>query len=69
MSGSQIAALIFGKILLIPGGCFLAFGIVDVGKDPTLLVPGVGILVVAALLFWMAFRNRDRPAPSSRRSS
>ena len=27
MSGGQIAALVFGVILLIPGGCFMVFGI------------------------------------------
>ena len=27
MSGGQIAALVFGVLLLIPGGCFTVFGI------------------------------------------
>ena len=32
MTGGQIAALIFGLLLLVPGGCFLFFGIGLMGE-------------------------------------
>jgi hypothetical protein len=68
MTGGQIAALIFALLLLFPGGCFLFFGIVltpgtAVGAPFLLLLIGVAILVLAGLLFWLAFRRR--PAPPS----
>ncbi|HEV2333947.1 MAG TPA: hypothetical protein VGS13_00465 [Stellaceae bacterium] len=70
MSGGQIAALIFAILLLLPGGCFLFFGVVFLNGlglsehpqsnefDPSLLLIGIGIVSVAALLFWVAFRRR-----------
>jgi len=68
MKGGQIAALIFAILLLLPGGCFVFFGFVflhGLGEyphsdefDPSLLLIGLGILAVAALLFWVAFRRR-----------
>jgi hypothetical protein len=78
MSGGQIAALIFAILLLLPGGCFVLFGIVFLNGlglsehpqsdefDPSLLLIGLGILAVVALLFWVAFRRRsarDVPPP------
>jgi hypothetical protein len=33
MSGGQIVALIFAILLLLPGGCFLLFGIGDANKS------------------------------------
>ena len=65
MSGGQVAALIFAIILLIPGGCFLFYGI-DLsghhdefaGLGATLLIVGLVILAVAGLLFWVAFRKQ-----------
>ena len=72
MSGGQIAALIFAILLLLPGGCFLIFGVgflfdqhsyADVAYA---LIPiGLGILTLAGLLFWLAFRRR-RPTVSGR---
>jgi membrane protein implicated in regulation of membrane protease activity len=71
MSGGQIAALIFAIILLLPGGCFLFFGITMVSaKDPIATSVAPFMLIVAAILlslivglFWIAFRRR-RPGPS-----
>jgi membrane protein implicated in regulation of membrane protease activity len=72
MSGGQIAALIFAILLLLPGGCFLIFGVgflfdqhsyADVAYA---MIPiGLGILALAGLLFWVAFR-RPRPTVSGR---
>ncbi len=67
MTGGQLAALIFALILLLPGGCFLFFGIgllnephmSDVGA--LALVAGIAILAVMGLLFWVAFRRRAPP--------
>jgi LPXTG-motif cell wall-anchored protein len=70
MSGGQVAALIFAILLLLPGGCFVVFGIIFLNGlglsehpqsnqfDPSLLLIGLGILAAAALLFWLAFRRR-----------
>ena len=67
MTGGQITALIFAILLLLPGGCFLFFGIVltpgtAVGTPSLLLLIGVAILSVMGLLFWVAFRRRP-PSP------
>ena len=69
MTGGQIAALIFAILLLLPGGCFLFFGIAltpgtAVGTPSLLLLIGVAILVLAGLLFWLAFR-RPTPPPGA----
>ena len=67
MTGGQIAALIFALLLLLPGGCFLFFGIgmlTDSQLSDTgglLLVVGIVILAVMGLLFWLAFRKRPPP--------
>jgi membrane protein implicated in regulation of membrane protease activity len=70
MSGGQVFALIFAILLLLPGGCFVFFGIVFLNGlglsehpqsdkfDPSLLLIGLGILVVVALLLRVAFRRR-----------
>ncbi len=69
MRGDQIAALIFAILLLLPGGCCVFFGFVFLhglnleGHQsaefyPSLLLLGLGILAVAGLLFWVAFRRR-----------
>ena len=65
MSGGQIAALIFAILLLLPGGCFLIFGIgflfdqhsyADVAY---VMIPiGLAVLAMAGGLFWLAFRRR-----------
>jgi hypothetical protein len=67
MSGGQIAALVFGVILLIPGGCFTVFGIGFLGDatadgmGPPLLIIGLLILGFAAFLGWVAFHKRKPP--------
>jgi hypothetical protein len=63
VSGGQIVALIFAILLLLPGGCFLFFGIVlapgtAVANPFLLLLPAGAILSVAGLLFWLAFRRQ-----------
>ena len=67
MTGGQIAALIFAILLLLPGGCFLIFGI-NLLSDPQVsdaaplaLLVGLAILAVMGLLFWVAFRKRPPP--------
>jgi hypothetical protein len=67
LSGGQIAALVFAVILLIPGGCFLVFGIGTLG-DPTaygigppFTIIGLVILGFAAFLGWVAFGKRKPP--------
>jgi membrane protein implicated in regulation of membrane protease activity len=67
MKAGQIVALIFAILLLLPGGCFLVFGIglSDQYADDReaalklLLVAGA-ILSLAGLLFWFAFRRRTK---------
>ena len=69
MTGGQIAALVFAILLLLPGGCFLIFGIgflfdqhayADVAY---VLIPiGLAILAVAGHGFRIAFHRR-RPEP------
>jgi LPXTG-motif cell wall-anchored protein len=73
MTGGQIAALIVAVLLLLPGGCFVFFGFIFLHGfnpdhasnpnefDPALLLIGLGILAVAVLLFWVAFRRRRNP--------
>ena len=74
MSGGQIVALIFAILLLLPGGCFLLFGIADAKRsraytcvsgcgmpDYMVMLP-VAVAILARLLFWLAFRRRS-PAP------
>ena len=69
MSGGQIAALIFAILLLLPGGCFLLFGIgfaTDSNPQfsdaaPLLLGVAAAILALTGLLFWLAFRRRAPP--------
>ena len=69
MRRGQIAALIFAILLLLPGGCCVFFGFIFLhgfnpeghrsgDLDPSLLLFGLGILAVAVLLFWVAFRRR-----------
>ena len=67
MSGGQIAALIFAILLLLPGGCFLLFGIdvatmqnrmlSDRAVGALLLLIAAAILALAGWLFWLAFRR------------
>ena len=58
MGGLQIAALIFAILLLLPGGCFLFFGVVIL--PPLVLIAAV-ILGLAGWLFWFAL-GRTPPA-------
>jgi len=73
MRASQIVAVIFGALLLLPGGCCLFFGAMFVGDTGGMDFSGLGtmllliaaaILGVAGLLFWLAFRKRP-PLPDS----
>jgi len=59
MSGGQIAALICAIVLLLPGGCFLFFGVAVL---PPLLLIAFIILGLAAWLFSFAFRRLPPPA-------
>ena len=68
MSGGQIAALIFAIILLLPGGCFLVFGIgfaTDTNGYASvalvMLPIAAAILSLARLLFWVALHHRPGP--------
>ena len=70
MKGGQIAALFFAILLLLPGGCFLVFGIGlsdqyadDREAAVKLLLVAAAILALAGLLFWVAFRRRNRGDP------
>ena len=65
MSGGQIAALIFALLLLLPGGCFLLFGINFAVGAPgysdiayVLLPIAAAILGLTGFLFWLAFRRK-----------
>jgi hypothetical protein len=64
LSGGQIAALIFALLLLLPGGCFLVFGIGFANdrqySDVSLVMLPIAaaILGLSGLLFWLAFRRR-----------
>jgi LPXTG-motif cell wall-anchored protein len=67
MSGGQVAALLFAIILLLPGGCFLVLGI-SLTTDRqyadmafVALPIAAGILALAGLLFWAAFRRKRNP--------
>ena len=68
MTGGQIAALIFGLLLLLPGGCFVFLGFTMMSESTDfgtmMLVVGLIILAVMGLLFWLAFRKRP-PSPGA----
>ena len=66
MTGGQIAALILAILLLLPGGCFLFFGIglgIDDSAGFLLLIPAAIILGICGLLFRLAFRRKTPPSP------
>ena len=70
MTWGQIAALIFAILLLLPGGCFMIFGVAfaldaaQFADMALLLIPiGLAILALAGVLFWVAFRRRRAEAP------
>ena len=65
MTWGQVAALIFAILLLLPGGCFMIFGVAFALDAPGftdlafLLIPiGLAILGLAGFLFRVAFRRR-----------
>ena len=58
----QIAALIIGSMMFLPGLCFLVFGIGGGFGDSSLLLIGLAILAVVAWLAYIAFK---RPPSSS----
>ena len=70
MSGGQIAALLCAIVLLLPGGCFLVFGIGFAGERQSglselglvMLLVAAAILGLAGFLFWVAMRRRHPPA-------
>jgi hypothetical protein len=68
MGGGQVAALIFALLLLLPGGCFVVFGISMLADhqfgDTGGMLLFIGSVIVAAMgfLFWLAFRKRPPPA-------
>jgi len=71
MSGGQIVGLVFAILLLLPGGCFLFFG-VGLSLDKQMLALGNVLLIIAAillggsgLLFWDVFRRRKPKNPPS----
>lgn len=59
MSGGQIAALIGAIVLLLPGGCFLFFGVTVL---PPLALVGLIILGFVVWLFAIAFRKPQAAA-------
>jgi len=70
MKAGQIVALIFAILLLLPGGCFLFFGIAlsdqyadDARAAVKLLLVAGAIFSLAGFLFWLAFRRRTRSNP------
>jgi len=69
MNAGQVIGLIFAILLLLPGGCFLAFGIgftIDKDSYPLgLLLMGISgiVLAMAGLLFWAAFHRRNAGRP------
>jgi hypothetical protein len=70
MTWGQIAALIFAILLLLPGGCFMIFGVAfaldaaQFADMALLLIPiGLAILALAGFLFWIAFRRRLAEPP------
>jgi Ca2+/H+ antiporter len=71
MTCGQVVSLILGALLLLPGGCFLFFGIgfsSDAqefsGLGIVMLLIAVGILFIVWLLFRYAFRRKPPPPPS-----
>jgi len=71
MTGGQIAALIVAILLLLPGGCYLLFGIGIALEEPSLEGAGYVLLIATAILgssaflFWVAFRGGRPAAPPS----
>jgi hypothetical protein len=70
LKAGQIVALVLAILLLLPGGCFLVFGIVlsdqyadDREAAVKLLLIAIAILSLAGLLFWFAFRRRKSANP------
>jgi hypothetical protein len=70
MKTGQIICLIVGLLLLLPGGCFLLFG-VGLVSDSSDNMSGAGwmllgiaavILGLAGLMLWIAFRRTAPPA-------
>ena len=49
MSGGQVAALIFAIVLLLPGGCFLLFGI-GLSTERQMQEVGLAMLTIALLI-------------------
>jgi len=69
VTGSQIAALVFAILFLLPGGCFLIVGIGladEFAVIALIMVPiGLAILALAGYLFYLAFRRAAPQSPES----
>jgi hypothetical protein len=65
MTGGQVAALGCAITLLLPGGCFLLVGIGGNNADAGALSIGLLILMIAVVLFVVAFSRRPPPQPPS----
>ena len=69
MRAGQIICLIVGLVLLLPGGCFLLFGVGLLsdssdnmaGAGWMLLAIAVVVLGLAGLMLWVAFRKTAPP--------
>ena len=59
LNGKQIAALIVGSMLFLPGLCFLTFGMDGgLGDGNMLGLIGLVLLAIVGYLAWYAFRKR-----------
>lgn len=64
LNGKQIAALIVGSMLFLPGLCFLAFGMDGgLGDGNMLGLIGLGMLTVVGILAWYVFGHRPPDKP------
>ena len=64
MNGGQVAALVFGILLLLPGGCFVIAALSERTIDVitgSFFVVGVLILSGSVWLFRIAFRGQAKP--------
>ena len=64
LNGKQIAALIVGSMLFLPGLCFLAFGMDGgLGDGNMLGLIGLVLLTVVGILAWYVFWRRPPDKP------
>jgi hypothetical protein len=73
MRAGQVVAVVSAVVLLVPGLCFTVVSFdVMAGRNGQMLglfvlVIGLGILALAARLFWIGIRRPQAPALPSRR--